>query len=88
MATHEYDVRFLFDKQAIPDTNLAAYDPLVKIPDFSSYELWFGSKSGAAALWPFITEFIARAESGTDMSQETPVLKQSVAYAPMSATEF
>ena len=25
--------------------------------------MWFGSKSGAAALFPFITEFIARVEA-------------------------
>lgn len=69
---------------------MGAYDPLVKVPDFNSYGLWFGSKSGAVALFPFITEFIARAETNTTdiMSQTTPVLKQSVAYAPMSTTEF
>lgn len=95
VATHDYDVRFLFDKQAIPDTNLEAFDPLVKIPDFNSYGLWFGSKSGAVALFPFITEFIARAEnlalypdSATKMDSATPILKQSVAYAPMSTTKF
>lgn len=69
---------------------MEAYDPLVKVPDFASYEKWFGSKTGAVALFPFITEFIARAETGTAdiMSSATPILKQSVTYAPMSTTEF
>ncbi len=69
-----------------------AFDPLVKIPDFNSYDKWFGSKSGAVALFPYITEFIARQESidqgltVTTMDKGTPVLEQKVAYAPMSTT--
>jgi hypothetical protein len=60
-ADHEYDIEVLFDKAALPDTNLDAYDPLVKIPDFNGYGQWFSS--GAAALFPYITEFIARQET-------------------------
>jgi hypothetical protein len=38
---NEYEVQFHFSKTDVPDTTLTAYNPLVKMPDLKSWELWF-----------------------------------------------
>jgi len=68
--TDEYDIEFHYTKDAIPDTNLPAYNPLVRLPDLKSWKLWFDS--GSIAVYPYITEFIARSKTGYDFSNTTP----------------
>jgi len=58
----------------LPDTNLKTFDPLVKLPNFNMYDLWFRKWSGAAILFPSITEFIARSESKSDMTSKEPLI--------------
>jgi hypothetical protein len=54
-------VEFSFNRDLVPDTNLDDYNVLVRTPDFKSWNQWFDS--GAVGLYPYITEFIARAKS-------------------------
>jgi hypothetical protein len=58
MATQTYDVEFLFGKTEVPDTNQPAFNDLIKAPDFANWDIWFNS--GSLAIYPYITEFIAR----------------------------
>ena len=79
--TNEYDIQFSFNKQDVPDTNLAAYNELVKAPDFANWNLWF--TSGATSMYPVMTEFIARYKAGLPMTLGLPPLITTVGYAPM-----
>ena len=49
---------FKLNKASVPDTNLDAFNPLIKAPNFNAWDLWFNS--GALGLYPYMTEFIAR----------------------------
>lgn len=57
---HDYDIEFMFGKRFIPDTNLDGFNALYKNPDLVSWGKWFDGN--APELYPYITEFIARAE--------------------------
>ena len=39
--TDTYDIEFHFSKLTVPDTNLLEYNPLVRLPDLKSWDLWF-----------------------------------------------
>lgn len=57
---NKYDIEFSFPKEASPDTNLAVFNPLLKVPDLSNWGKWFST--GSIAIYPYITEFIARSK--------------------------
>jgi len=84
--THDYKVQFSFGTKDLPDTNLADYNELVLAPDTASWGLWFDS--GACSLYIYITEFIARAETGTAMDIPIPLYVQEVGYSPMKSNPF
>jgi len=63
VAKNDFEVEFMFTKRALPDTNLDAFSPLYKNPDLTNWGRWF--RSGAPQLYPYITEFIARAKTNT-----------------------
>jgi len=88
VVNNDFDVEFMFGKQDLPDTNLAAYSPLYKNPDLQSWGKWFST--GAPQLYPYITEFIARAKANTAESwnSTTPFLLMNVAYAPMMTAKY
>lgn len=70
--TDEYDIEFSYTKDAVPDTNLPSYNPLVRLPDLTSWKLWFSS--GSVAIYPYITEFIARSKmEKKDFSDKNPI---------------
>jgi hypothetical protein len=69
-----YKVQFHFSKTDVPDTTLTAYNPLVRMPDLKSWNLWF--KSGSVAIMPYITEFIARAKTDHGFGNPMPALYQ------------
>ena len=67
-------------KEATPDTNLEVYNNLVKTPDFDSWDKWFNG--GFLNLYPYVTEFVARAKKGTDFKSTTPAMAIMLGYAP------
>jgi len=70
----------------VPDTNLKDYNDLILAPDISSWGLWFDN--GGVSLYMYMTEFIARYKTSSDMKIKTPLYKQQVGYAPIKANEF
>ena len=85
-ATDKYKVEFHFEGKAIPDTNVPVFNDLIKTPDLLNYGTWFDS--GAPAMYAYITEFIARAKLGSDMSSSDALYDQTVGYAPMQSGEY
>lgn len=69
--TDNYDIEFHFDKSSVPDTTLPIYNQLVRMPDLKSWDLWFSS--GSIAIYPYITEFIARSKAKAAMDDTTPL---------------
>ena len=65
-----YDIEFHYGTKDVPDTNQVAYNPLVRLPDLKSWSLWFDK--GTIAVYPYITEFIARSKTTKDFSSPTP----------------
>ena len=68
--TDEYDIEFHYTKDVVPDTNLPSYNPLVRLPNLKAWKTWFDS--GAIAVYPYITEFIARSKRGSDFGTFIP----------------
>jgi len=76
---------------------LDAYNTLYKNPDLVAWGRWFDS--AAPQLYPYITEFIARAKKdvknkATQFNTEKvwdrpdPLFKMNVAYAPMKTAKY
>jgi hypothetical protein len=85
--TFDLSVEFSFNAGMIPNTNTPPYDPNIMSPDIGS---WGEYGHTAAAVYPYISEFIGRYiqvinknETGI-MSQQNTLFKQTVAYAPMT----
>ena len=86
-ATQKFEVQFLFGKQDVPDTNQPAFNDLIKAPDFANWDIWFNS--GSLAIYPYITEFIARSIQGDQFVNQTDALfNQTMGYAPMESVTF
>lgn len=66
-----YDIEFSFGGETMPNTLLPSFNDLVKSPDVQSWNMWFDS--GVTALYPFLTEFIARKKKGYDLSSMVPL---------------
>lgn len=58
----------------------------MKSPDLQSWGMW--RNTGSLAVYPYITEFIARAKTGTPFSNPEPLYTQSMGYSPMMSEEF
>ena len=83
----DYEVALRYPVKSLPDSTNPPYNALIKAPDFSSYDKWFSS--GAPALYPYITEFIARYNTdGAVMADPKPSFVQQVGYSPMKTGEF
>lgn len=79
-------MRYSFNKNSVPDTNLDDYNELILAPDINSWGLWFDN--GPISLYMYMTEFIARYKTNADMSETTPLYSQQVGYAPLKSNEF
>jgi hypothetical protein len=70
----------------VPDTTQPAFNPLIKVPDLTNYNLWFNS--GVHGLYPYLTEFIARSKTTQNFKDPSALYNQTVGYAPMKSVEF
>lgn len=71
MVNDLYDIEFSFGGETMPNTLLPSFNDLVKSPDVASWNMWFDS--GVTALYPFLTEFIARKKKGSNLSSFIPL---------------
>jgi len=57
-----YDIQVNFPKTDVPDTNLPAWNDLVRLPDLIAWKKWLGDiqKPAPASVYPYLYEFIAR----------------------------
>jgi hypothetical protein len=55
----------------MPNTLLPSFNSLVKSPDITSWNMWFDS--GVTALYPYLTEFIARTKIGSAIDSPIPL---------------
>jgi hypothetical protein len=81
-----YDIEFSFGAETIPNTLLPSFNPLVKSPDITSWNMWFDS--GVAGLYPYLAEFIARTKIGSNINSPNPLYTQQVGYTPMKSSKF
>lgn len=72
--TDTYEIEMHFSKLNVPDTNLQEYNPMVRLPDLKAWQLWF--TKGSIAVYPYITEFIARSKTGYAMNETKPAFHQ------------
>lgn len=70
----------------MPDTNQPAYNKLIKAPDLTSWDMY--KDTGSLAVYPYITEFIARAKTNTPFTDFAPLYIQQMGYSPMSTVKF
>lgn len=67
---------------ATPDTNKPIYNELVRLPNLDD---WSKTLSGSsAALYPYVTEFIARYQKDKPMDDLTTFVGIEVGYSPYS----
>lgn len=66
-----YEFEFHFSKELLPDTNQPAFNDLVKAPDLLSWGMW--KSTGFNALYPYMTEFIARAKTSYPFNVPLPL---------------
>ena len=84
MDEFKYDVEVSVPASFSPDTSKPVYNKLVRLPDEGSWSNTFDGSS--IAVYPYITEFIARKHAGTQYSMGAlvPLFKQEVGYSPFS----
>lgn len=80
MDEFKYDVEVSVPSSFSPDTSKPIYNELVRLPDKTSWGSTFGGSS--IAVYPYITEFIARKQAGYSMTELLPLFKQEVGYSP------
>ena len=84
---NDYEVALRYPAKILPDNTNPPYNSLIKSPDFDSYGKWFSG--GAPALYPFITEFIARLNTdGADFTSTDPLFVTQVGYSPLKTVPF
>jgi hypothetical protein len=74
LVNNNFKIKYSWNKNSIPDTNLDDYNTLLLAPDLASWGLWFDD--GPVSLYIYMTEFIARAKSGSSMSGKEPLYTQ------------
>lgn len=57
-----YEIEVNFPKTDVPDTNLPAFNELVRLPNLIAWQTWLGNvqKPAPASVYPYLYEFIAR----------------------------
>lgn len=85
-ATNDYEIEFHWAKEDVPDTNQPAFNDQIKAPDLLSWDQW--KNTGATAVYPYLTEFIARWKNDVPFDQPTALYNQEMGYSPMMSTKF
>lgn len=78
----DYKVELSVPGSNTPDTNKPIFNELVRLPNLDD---WSKTLSGSsAALYPFVTEFIARYQNNKDMTDLNTYVGIEVGYSPYS----
>lgn len=86
----DYEVEMSFSQFRSVDTNLPLFTELVSKPDITNW----GKYRDTAWLYPYITDFLAKYQSGkhdfNDTSEwnQRPYLNQDIGYTPMPTTDY
>mmetsp|Transcript_270 Transcript_270/g.475 ORF Transcript_270/g.475 Transcript_270/m.475 type:complete len:855 (-) Transcript_270:2340-4904(-) len=75
-----------FNIDQLPDTSQPQFNTLVKTPDVKSWGQWFNS--GSVALYPYLSDFIARSKGTKEFTSPLPTFPVSMGYAPMTSQPF
>lgn len=71
MDNNNFKIQYSWNKNSVPDTNLDDYNELILAPDINSWGLWFDN--GGVSLYIYMTEFIARYKTGSEIGAKTPL---------------